>query len=140
MQEEHAAQVDWRPFLLHPEIPPEGKEITPESRQAMMPARARIMKMASLYNLPIVFPKRRVYSRYALEATEYARKQGKLHSFHRAVFHKLYGEGQDIGSWELLSSIARDVGLDPDAMRSEPKAERIARRLMPKVKWRKEWA
>ena len=67
-------------------------------------------------NLPYVIPGKIVFSRRALEATEYARKQGKLLSFHHAVFHKLYGEGQDIGNWEVLYDIARNVGLDADAM------------------------
>jgi predicted DsbA family dithiol-disulfide isomerase len=116
LQKEHGAQVDWQPFLLHPEIPPEGKEIKPERRQAMMPALSRIMQRAELDNLPYMAPGKMVYSRLALEATEYAREHGKLLSFHRAVFHKLYGDGQDIGSWEVLSDVARNVGLDADDM------------------------
>jgi predicted DsbA family dithiol-disulfide isomerase len=116
LQKEHRADVDWQPFLLHPEIPPEGREITADRRQAMMPALSRIIQRAKLDNLPYVVPGKMVYSRLALEATEYAREQGKLPSFHHAVFHKLYGEGQDIGSWEVLSDIARNVGLDADAM------------------------
>ncbi len=116
MQKEYGAEVDWQPFLLHPEIPPEGREITPERRQAMMPSLTRIMQRAKLDNLPYVVPGKMVYSRLALEATEYAREQGKLLPFHRAVFHKLYGEGQDIGSWEVLSDVARSVGLDADDM------------------------
>ena len=116
LHEEHGAQVDWQPFLLHPEIPPEGREITQERRQAMMPHLARIMQRAKQDNLPYVVSSKMVYSRLALEATEYAREHGKLLSFHRAVFHKLYGEGQDIGNWEVLSDVARSLGLDPDVM------------------------
>ena len=116
LQKEHGAEVDWQPFLLHPEIPPEGREITQERRQAMMPSLTRIMQRAKLDNLPYVVPGKMVYSRLALEATEYAREHGKLHAFHHAVFHKLYGEGQDIGNWEVLSDVARNVGLDADDM------------------------
>jgi predicted DsbA family dithiol-disulfide isomerase len=116
LQKEHGAEVDWQPFLLHPEIPPEGREISPERRQAMMPHLTRIMQRAKSDNLPYVVSGKMVYSRLALEATEYAREQGKLHSFHHAVFHKLYGEGQDIGNWEVLSDVARNVGLDADDM------------------------
>jgi len=116
LQKEHGARVDWQPFLLHPEIPPEGKEITPERRQAMMPALSRIMQRAKLDNLPYMVPGKTVYSRLALESTEYAREHGKLHAFHNAVFHKLYGEGQDIGNWEVLSDVSRNVGLDAEDM------------------------
>jgi predicted DsbA family dithiol-disulfide isomerase len=116
LQKEHGAEVDWQPFLLHPEIPPEGREITTERRQAMMPSLTRIIQRAKFDNLPYVVSSKMVYSRLALEATEYAREHGKLLPFHRAVFHKLYGEGQDIGRWEVLCDIARSVGLDADAM------------------------
>lgn len=116
LQKEHGAEVDWQPFLLHPEIPPEGREISPERRQAMMPHLTRIMQRAKLDNLPYVVPDKMVYSRRALEATEYAREHGKLHAFHRAVFDKLYGEGQDIGNWEVLSDVARSVGLGANDM------------------------
>jgi predicted DsbA family dithiol-disulfide isomerase len=116
LQKKHGTEVDWQPFLLHPEIPPEGREITPEMRQAMMPSLTRIMQRAKLDNLPYVVPGKMVYSRLALEATEYAREHGRLPSFHRAVFHELYGAGRDIGSWEVLCDIARNIGLDADAM------------------------
>jgi predicted DsbA family dithiol-disulfide isomerase len=116
LQKEHGAEVDWQPFLLHPEIPPEGREISPERRQAMMPHLARIMQRAKQDNLPYMVSSKMVYSRRALEATEYAREHGKLHAFHHAVFAKLYGEGQDIGNWEVLSDVARSVGLDADDM------------------------
>jgi predicted DsbA family dithiol-disulfide isomerase len=116
LQREHGAEVDWQPFLLHPEIPPEGREITTERQWAMLPALKRIMQRAKLDNLPYVVSSKMVYSRRALEATEYAREHGKLLSFHHGVFHKLYGDGQDIGSWEVLSDVARNVGLDADDM------------------------
>jgi predicted DsbA family dithiol-disulfide isomerase len=74
------------------------------------------MERAKQDNLPYVIPGKTVYSRRVLEATEYAREHGKLLPFHRSVFHKLYGEGQDIGSWEVLCDIARSVGLDAEDM------------------------
>ncbi len=55
-------------------------------------------------------------SRRALEAAEYAREQGKHPAFHKAVFHKLYAEGQDIARWEVLRDAAEMVGLDSNEM------------------------
>lgn len=51
-----------------------------------------------------------------LEATEFARAQGHLLSFHQIVFHKFYGEVQDISHWEVLKAAADKAGLEPEAM------------------------
>jgi predicted DsbA family dithiol-disulfide isomerase len=55
-------------------------------------------------------------SRKALEASEYAREQGHFDDFHRNVFRAYFGEGRDIGKLEVLQDIARDAGLDADAL------------------------
>jgi len=52
----------------------------------------------------------------ALEASEYAREQGEHEQFHEVVFRKLFGEGQDIGNWEVLRAAAIEVGLDAEEM------------------------
>ena len=58
-------------------------------------------------------------SRRAMEATEYARAHGKHDVFHKAVFHLYFGEGKNIGSWDVLAEAAKQAGLDPDEMRKE---------------------
>lgn len=55
-------------------------------------------------------------SRRALEASEFAREQGRHEAFHRVVFRKFYGEGEELNSWATLRSAAEEVGLDPEAM------------------------
>ena len=68
--------------------------------------------MASGGGLKMVFTGRIPNSRLALEATEYAYTLGRGDEFHRAVFDQLYGEGRDIGSWEVLHAAAVIAGLD----------------------------
>ncbi len=63
-------------------------------------------------------------SRLALEASEYARERGRHEAFHEAVFRKFYGEGQDIGRWDVLWAAAVAVGLDPEGMQRETAAGR----------------
>ncbi len=63
-------------------------------------------------------------SRLALEASEYARERGRHEAFHEAVFRKFYGEGQDIGRWDVLRAAAVAVRLDPEGMQRETAAGR----------------
>jgi predicted DsbA family dithiol-disulfide isomerase len=58
-------------------------------------------------------------SRRALEASEYAREKGQHAAFHKIVFRKFYGEGQDMSEWAVLREAAEEVGLDPDEMQRE---------------------
>ena len=72
--------------------------------------------------MSMVFLDKSPNSRRALEASEYARRQGKHEEFYQSVFQKFFGEGQDLGSWDLLRAAAEDVGLNADEMQQETEA------------------
>jgi len=55
-------------------------------------------------------------SRRALQAAEFARDQGRFAPFHQALFAAYFSHGLDIGSLQVLSQLASDCGLDPDAL------------------------
>ncbi len=80
------------------------------------------MQMARDAGMPMVMPDIFANSLRALEASEYAREQGKHEEFHRVVFRKYYGEGEDINRWEVLRAAAEEVGLDAEAMQCETKS------------------
>lgn len=109
--------MEWLPFELHPEIPPQGQAM-PEYVQAASRRgiHDRLREMAAESGRDMVFTDWMPSSRRALEASEYAREQGRHETFHRVVFRKYYGEGQDMSRWEVLRAAAEEVGLDPDAM------------------------
>jgi predicted DsbA family dithiol-disulfide isomerase len=111
--------VEWRPFHLHPEWPPEGIQIPAQARQRFATTYERLKKIADGYGLPLVSPDILPNSRLSLEASEYARLHGKDEEFHRIVFQKLYGEGQNIGTWDVLRAAAQEAGLDSDEMQSK---------------------
>lgn len=52
----------------------------------------------------------------ALLATEYAKEKGEFHEFHDKVFYKYFVEGKNLGDIEVLTDIAKSVGLDADEM------------------------
>jgi predicted DsbA family dithiol-disulfide isomerase len=55
-------------------------------------------------------------SRLALEASEYARDMGKFESFHETMFRYYFTEAHDIGSVDVIKSVAAESGLDNDDM------------------------
>jgi predicted DsbA family dithiol-disulfide isomerase len=118
LKAEHGAHVEWLPFLLRPDMPPEGRELPPAIRARAEQAGSRLKQMAQANGLPMVTSTWTPNPRLAHEVTEYAREHGLGEEFHRIVFRKFYGEGQDIGKWDVLRSAAQEVGLDPDDMQS----------------------
>jgi predicted DsbA family dithiol-disulfide isomerase len=114
--ERHDAQVEWLPFLLRPDMPETGEELPAAIRAKAQVVGGRLKQMAQAYGLPMMMSTQTPNSRLAHEATEYAREQGRGEVFHRIVFRKYYGEGQNIGDWDVLRAAATEAGLDPDAL------------------------
>lgn len=51
-------------------------------------------------------------SRLALEASEFARDNGKFHEFHEKMFYACFTEVKDIGNMDVILNAAEDIGLD----------------------------
>lgn len=127
MEKEYDVDVEWLPFELHPDIPPHGQPVSEYVKRAHAAgAGERLRQMAQAGGRDIVFTDWTPSSRRALEASEYAREQGKHDTFHRVVFRKFYGEGQDMSEWEVLRAAAEEVGLDPDEMQRETESGKYA--------------
>lgn len=73
-------------------------------------------------------------SRLALQAAEFARDNAKFHEYHQALFTAYFSEGLDIGDLNVLTQIARDIGLDADALVSAVGS----RKYLPKLEEAKE--
>ncbi|HTX79786.1 MAG TPA: DsbA family oxidoreductase [Longilinea sp.] len=117
--EEHHAEVEWRPFYLRPDTPPEGMELPDYVKAHAAETHARLKQMATAAGMEMVFSPRLPNTRIAHEATEYAREKGKQFAFHQAVFDKYYGKGEDISKWDVLREAAVQVGLDANEMQRE---------------------
>lgn len=116
MKEEYDVSVEWRGLEIHPEVPPEGLQ-WPEYLRARFGGMSDALRQeAHKAGLEMIIPEIIPKSRRALEASEYAREQGKHESFHKVVFHRFYGMGQDLSSWDMLLSAAEEVGLDGQEM------------------------
>lgn len=116
LETEQEIQIEWRPFYLRPDTPPEGSELPAYIRDRMASVHDRLKQMARAAGMDMVFPTRIPNTRFAHEATEYARAHGKHLEFHRILFRLYYGEGKDIGSWQVLRAAAQESALDPEEM------------------------
>lgn len=120
LQAEYNVDLEWRPFYLRPDTPPEGMELPDYILQARQNgSEERLSQLADAYGMDFVSTERIYNTRLAHEATEYAREHGQGNEFHRVVFRKIYAEGQDISQWDVLRSAAEEVGLNADEMQSD---------------------
>jgi len=101
-------------FQLRPQTPPEGIPFA-----VLFPGVDIGERYASLNRagepFGIRFGERTFLSnsRPALEASEFARDNGKYHSFHERVFRAYFTDLLDIGDANVLRSLAEDEGVDP---------------------------
>ena len=119
LKAEHNVDVDWRPYYLRPDTPPEGMDLPDYILKARASgADERLQSMAKMHGMEFRSTERIYNTRIAHEATEYAREQGRLTEFHHVVFRKVYADGQDISQWDVLRSAAEEVGLDANDMQA----------------------
>ena len=128
--------VDWRPYYLRPDTPPEGMELPEYIKRARANgSEDRLRTIAALYGLDFRSTERIYNTRLAHEATEYAREHDKGNEFHKVVFRQVYAEGLDISKWEVLRAAAEEAGLDADEMQSEVEGEKYRMDVANQVRW-----
>jgi predicted DsbA family dithiol-disulfide isomerase len=112
------ARVEWLPFDLHPEYPPEGiprESLAERYGPGIHDHTRRAIEAAGLaYDPPPVIPN----SRKALEVSELARDHGLHDAVHDRVMRAYWSEGRDIGDEDVLLDLVAEAGVD----RSEAKA------------------
>jgi predicted DsbA family dithiol-disulfide isomerase len=120
LKEEYEVDVEWRPFYLRPDTPPEGMELPEYIKGARANgSEERLRTIADLYGMEFRSTERIYNTRLAHEATEFARGHGKGNEFHRIVFRMVYAEEKDPSRWDVLRSAAQEAGLDGEAMQRD---------------------
>jgi len=128
--------VEWRPFYLRADTPPEGMELPDYIKQARANgSEERLRSMANSYGMDFKSTERIYNTRLAHEATEYAREQGKGLEFHKIVFRLVYAEGKDISQWDVLRSAAQEAGLDDEAMQRDVESGKYTESVNQQVQW-----
>lgn len=130
LKKEFEIEDAWISYELHPETPSEGILLSERFKgHDVSKVYDQLRERGKEYS--IVFGNRTLLSnsRKALEASEYARDMNKYESFHENIFHAYFTDGLDIGSLDVISSVAQKSGLDADDLLDVIKNERYKPRL-----------
>ena len=115
LKAEYNVEVEWHPFYLRPDTPPEGMELPDYIKNARNNgSEERLRSMANAHGMKFESTQRIYNTRIAHEATEYAREHGKGNEFHKIMFRKVYADGQDPSNWDVLRSVAEEAGLNAE--------------------------
>lgn len=116
--------VEWRPFYLYFDTPPEGRDLPEHVKRARANgSEERLRSIANVYGMEFRSTERIYNTRLAHEATEYAREHNKGNEFHKIIFRNVYAEGHDLSQWDVLRSAAEEAGLNADEMQRIVQAE-----------------
>jgi predicted DsbA family dithiol-disulfide isomerase len=136
LKAEHNVEVEWRPFYLYLDTPPEGRELPEHVKRARASgSEERLRQIAESYGMEFQSVPRIYNTRLAHEATEYAREHDKGNEFHKVLFRKVYAEGQDPSQWDVLRSAAEEAGLDADEMQRDVQNEKYTAKVVDQVRW-----
>ena len=135
LKAEYQIDLEWRPFYLYFDTPPEGRDL-PEyvQRARANGSEERLRSIANSYGMEFRSTERIYNTRLAHEATEYAREHDRDNEFHKIIFRKVYAEGADPSHWDVLRSAAKEVGLNADEMQRQVESETYKLNVEEQVK------
>jgi predicted DsbA family dithiol-disulfide isomerase len=144
-------RVRWRPFLLNPQMPPEGMDRAEYVRRKFggnaSEIYRRIEESGRADGVAFAFERmpRTPNTMRAHRLILFAQERGASDAVIRALFRALFQEGRDVGRPEVLADVAADAGLDreealeflagdrlaPDVAAAHQQAERVGIRGVP---------
>ncbi|PTX01264.1 DsbA family oxidoreductase [Pararhodobacter aggregans] len=117
---DHPFIIEWHPFMLAPDMPPEGMD-----RREYLQAKFGPPEQVAKLHVPILEACEEIGLPLALEKMErnpstlnahrlihWAGLEGRQHAVVSALFRANFAEGRDIGDREVLLDIAEAAGLD----------------------------
>jgi predicted DsbA family dithiol-disulfide isomerase len=123
---EYDVEIEWVPFELHPEIPPEGRpriEVLPAAYMAR--AQEGVNRMAAAVGLHLSLHERLINSRPTLQAAEFAREQGRFAAMHDELLKAYWDEGRDVSDMPVLKDVAARAGVDVAGMEAAVQENRF---------------
>jgi predicted DsbA family dithiol-disulfide isomerase len=125
--------LEWKGFQIHPEYPaagvPVAQRIAQYGQERYAAVWRNILSLAEGIGLDMKPPPVLTNSLLALEATEYAKGQGKGEEFSRSVYRAYFQEGENIGDLAVILALAEQAGLDPQEVQEHLQARTYAARI-----------
>ena len=121
LQDEIELEIDWRPFELNPQMPPEGELLSehiarkygasPERRKQ---SQLQMAEIGQQLGIRFAFSEdRRIYNTFNAHRVLYwARAQGRQTDFALALFHEYFTESNNPAAPEILIRVADQLGMD----------------------------
>ena len=134
---EFDVEFDAWAYNLRPGVPPEGlpRDEVYSDRRYPPGYAERIRQTAKESGIEMIAPAVVANTLKAHEATEFAKEQGRLPQFHRAVFAAYWERGENIGAAEVLCRLAAGCGLDADGLGAALAEGRYRRRVEEQMAW-----
>ncbi len=116
----------WRPFLLNPQMPPEGMDRATYVRRKFggnaTEVYRRLEESGCADGVAFAFDRmpRTPNTTRAHRLILFAEERGAADAVIRALFRALFQEGRDVGRPEVLAAIAEEAGLDGDEVGCVP--------------------
>jgi predicted DsbA family dithiol-disulfide isomerase len=109
--------IEWLPFEVHPETPPEGKLLTDMFPGTIFEKFYRkLARQSGVPDLPFGNAERLDNSGLALEAAEFAKETNAFELFHENLFRAHFVEEKNISHLRTLRDVAGASGLDTSAL------------------------
>jgi len=106
-------EVEWINFEFHPETPKEGLLLADRfGKDKVGQMVENLCRMGKPYGVSFADIYFMPNTRMVLEASEYAKDQGKFDIFHEKVFREHFQNLADIGKLEVVLGIAEKSGID----------------------------
>ena len=126
-------RVRWRPFLLNPQMPPEGMDRAEYVRRKFggnaSEIYRRIEESGRADGVSFAFERmpRTPNTTRAHRLILFAEERGAADAVIRGLFRALFQEGRDVGRPEVLADVAAEAGLDRDEVLEFLLGDRLAR-------------
>ena len=116
------AEVEWRPFEIHPEVPTEGMPVEnlPYSSEDWARMQEALRLSAEAEGLDVGKRPKVSNTHRALVAGAYVQTEepSRFPDFHELLFKAYFAKGRDLGDPAVVDRLAADTGVDVERMRA----------------------
>ena len=119
--------IQWHAYELRPDPVPLPD---PDSDYIGEHWENRVLPMAAERGLVMRVPRQQIRSHRALQAAVFAQEQGRFAEFDRRVFRARFEHDLDISKPEVLTQLAAESGLDPEALAYALKSHAYEERVL----------